>query len=243
MTRCARCFPPSTRNTSARSEPRIPTVQSRSVGSRGSAGERLVIILIVFGYMTIASIISVIGGHREFEYTNAAVLEVLLIELALGGAAAILLQRNGWTLRDFGFEISARGTLAAAALYFGTNFVCAVVYLFTSQAGLLTGWADTPVRFVATPALMLLFLVVNSFFEELFVVGYLIEATPASEAAFAVSVSALVRLLYHTYQGPLAIATILPLGVIFAAVYLKWRNLWPLVLAHTAMNVAGWAAD
>ena len=55
------------------------------------------------------------------------------------------------------------------------------------------------------------------------------------------SVSAFVRLLYHTYQGPLAIVTILPLGLIFAAVYLKWRNLWPLVLAHTAFNVAGWA--
>jgi uncharacterized protein len=213
------------------------------MGARGSAAERLVIILIAFGYMTVGSILTVVSGEREFDYTNAAVLEVLLLEIALAAAAAMVLRRNGWTLRDFGFEASASGTLAAAALFFGTNLVCGVVYLLTSQAGLLTGWSDTPVRFVATPSLVLLFLVVNSFFEELFVVGYLIEATPASEAAFAVSVSALVRLLYHTYQGPLAIATILPLGVIFAAVYLKWRNLWPLVLAHTAMNVVGWAAN
>ena len=208
---------------------------------KGSAAERLSVILICFGYLTLGSVLSVVAGERKFDYTNDAVLWMLAIELTLGFAAILFLRQRGWTLSDFGFDVSRRATIGAVALYLGTNLACAIAYLPVFRSGMLAGWEEAPVNFAAAPALMLLFLVVNSVFEELFVVGYIIEATPANEAAFAVSVSALVRFLYHTYQGPVAFATILPLGVIFAAVYWKWRNLWPLVLAHTAMNILGWA--
>ena len=210
---------------------------------KGSAMERLAIILICFGYLTFGSVYAVISGQRAFDYDNEAVLFVLGLEVAFGAAALLLLRQRGWSRRDIGFEVSRGSTAGALGLLFGTNIVCGVAYLILSAStDLMRGWETAPVRFTAAPALMLLFLIVNSLFEEIFVVGYLIEASPAGEAFFAVSVSALVRLLSHTYQGPLAIATILPLGLIFAAVYLRWRNLWPLVLAHTVMNVAGWAA-
>lgn len=210
---------------------------------KGSAAERVAVILICFGYLTFASTYAVVCGQRAFDYDNAAVFFLLGLELTFGAAAFLLLRSRGWSPSDFGFSMSRRATLAALGLFAGTTVVSSVAYLaMSSSTDLLKGWSQTPVHFTAAPALMLLFLVINSFFEEIFVAGYLIEATPAGEAFFAVSLSALVRLLYHTYQGPLAIVTILPVGLIFAAAYLKWRNLWPLVLAHTAMNVVGWAS-
>jgi membrane protease YdiL (CAAX protease family) len=45
------------------------------------------------------------------------------------------------------------------------------------------------------------------------------------------------RFAYHLYQGPLASISILPLGFVFAAMFWRWRNIWPLVVAHTIANV------
>ena len=115
--------------------------------------------------------------------------------------------------------------------------------MLVAQTSVLEVWTPLAVRLGANPALMLLFLVVNSVFEEVFVVGYVIEAARAGDVGFAVSISAVIRLLYHTYQGPVALTSILPIGVIFALAYLRWRNLWPLVLAHTAINILRWTTN
>jgi membrane protease YdiL (CAAX protease family) len=56
-------------------------------------------------------------------------------------------------------------------------------------------------------------------------------------AALAITASALLRFLYHLYQGPVASLAILPLGLLFAAVFWKWRSLWPLIAAHTLANI------
>ena len=57
--------------------------------------------------------------------------------------------------------------------------------------------------------------------------------------AFAVGVSVLIRLLYHTYQGPMAVAFIFPMGVLFAVAYWRRRALWPLILAHGLFDFIG----
>jgi len=210
------------------------------VGSKGSARERLALVVICFGYLILGSTLAVVSGERRFEYTNDAVISVLVMELSFGAAAILFLRYRGWTAADFGFRISLQSTLAAVALFAATYGLCMVTYALAVPTGMFQGWTDIAVKLNAAPGLMVLFLIVNSVFEEVFVVGYLIEATPAAEAAFAVSTSALVRLLYHTYQGPVAFANILPFGLIFALVYIRWRNLWPLMVAHTMFNLLSW---
>lgn len=213
------------------------------MGSKGSARERVVVLLICFGYLTLTSVLTVMSGERRFEYTDGTVTWALAVELVFGMAAAVLLVHRGWTASDFGFHVSIRSTLAALGLFVGTMLVCTAVYVAVSQSRLLDSWAPFAISLVASPALVLLFLVVNSIFEELFVVGYVIEAARTGDVGFAVSISAVIRLLYHTYQGPVALTSILPIGIIFALVYLRWRNLWPLMLAHTAINILSWVTN
>lgn len=50
-------------------------------------------------------------------------------------------------------------------------------------------------------------------------------------------IATLLRFLYHLYQGPVAALSVLPLGLLFGTVFWKWRNLWPLVVAHTLANL------
>ena len=89
----------------------------------------------------------------------------------------------------------------------------------------------------SAPTAMIAFIVVNSFFEETIVSGYVITALSPQGAGLAITASTLLRFLYHLYQGPLAAISILPLGLLFGAVFWRWRNLWPLIVAHTIANL------
>jgi hypothetical protein len=84
---------------------------------------------------------------------------------------------------------------------------------------------------------MLAFIVVNSIFEELAVTGYIVTALSSDGPALAITASALVRFLYHLYHGPIASLAILPLGLLFAMAFWRWRNALPLISAHTIANV------
>ncbi|HEX6086151.1 MAG TPA: CPBP family intramembrane glutamic endopeptidase, partial [Thermoanaerobaculia bacterium] len=93
----------------------------------------------------------------------------------------------------------------------------------------------------APAALVLLFIVINSFFEETIVTAYVVTALAKDGAALAITASTLLRFAYHLYQGPLASISILPLGLLFATMFWRRRNVWPLIVAHTIANVVSFA--
>jgi membrane protease YdiL (CAAX protease family) len=79
--------------------------------------------------------------------------------------------------------------------------------------------------------------IVNPFFEETIVVGYIVQSLERkNDSIFVISISAITRMGYHLYQGPIAFVAILPLGMLFAFTYWKWRSLWPLILAHGLLD-------
>jgi membrane protease YdiL (CAAX protease family) len=43
--------------------------------------------------------------------------------------------------------------------------------------------------------------------------------------------------LAHAYQGPLAVVTVVPIGILFTAYYLRTRRLWPVVVAHAFQDI------
>ena len=49
------------------------------------------------------------------------------------------------------------------------------------------------------------------------------------------------RVLYHLYQGPLGVLTIVPMGLMFGYIYVRTRKLWPVIVAHVLMDVIGLA--
>jgi membrane protease YdiL (CAAX protease family) len=50
-----------------------------------------------------------------------------------------------------------------------------------------------------------------------------------------VSIAAL-RGLYHLYQGPAMALGNMVMGLVFGWVYLRWRRVMPLVIAHTLLD-------
>jgi len=83
-----------------------------------------------------------------------------------------------------------------------------------------------------TPAVVLLVSVVNGTFEEFFLTGYLLKVLRPAGASAALGVSALIRMTYHLYQGPLGALTVMAFGLLLTAFYWRYRLLWPVISAH-----------
>ena len=55
----------------------------------------------------------------------------------------------------------------------------------------------------------------------------------------AINVSTGIRVLCHLYQGPIGILAMVPFGIMYGWVYVRTRQLWPLVVANIAIDVYG----
>ena len=70
-------------------------------------------------------------------------------------------------------------------------------------------------------------------------IGYFILSLERFGLWPAILASALFRSVLHTYQGVNAVVGVFVMGVIFGLVYWKWRQLWPLIVAHSLMDFIG----
>jgi membrane protease YdiL (CAAX protease family) len=209
--------------------------------------EFLVVITWAFGLPIFGSILSIGGPDPESAkayYNNTGLGATLIIELTQSLFLVWFLRIRGWTLEKLGLNVTLRGTLYGVALLIVTYGV-----LYGIQ--LLAGWllpidmqaaADRYPAPAVDLSMSLVFMVstVNGIFEEVFVAGYVIAAlTPVRGMWTAINVSTGIRLLYHLYQGPIGILSIVPLGLMFGYVFSRTRMLWPLIVAHIVLDIVG----
>ncbi len=201
--------------------------------------ELVLINLICFGPFAAISIHGLVRRETILLFDDRRLYTIVALELIGGALAIFILRARGWKLRDFGLQVSMPLTISGVALYIvATTIIAGINLLFIAIAGSDPGDATTPVARATWPAVLLL-LAIDPLYEETFEVAYNVRATEHNGMAFGVTLSAVIRLVCHAYQGPIAPLTILPLGIIFALVYWKWRRVWPLAVAH---GVAGWFA-
>jgi membrane protease YdiL (CAAX protease family) len=98
-------------------------------------------------------------------------------------------------------------------------------------SGLGDHWWTVPV--------LILSAVENAVLEEVVVIGYLF--TRLRELAWNVvaiiALSAVIRGAYHLYQGIGPFFANLIMGVIFSLIYLRWKRVGPLVVAHSLLDI------
>jgi membrane protease YdiL (CAAX protease family) len=90
-----------------------------------------------------------------------------------------------------------------------------------------------------TVPVLVLTAVGNALLEETVVLGYMVTRLQQMRvpALAAIGVSALLRGTYHLYQGWGGFTGNLAMGLLFGLVFLRWRRTWPLVIAHTLLDV------
>lgn len=209
--------------------------------------EFLVVVSWAFGLPIFTSILSV--GNSDIEagkpyFTNAGLIAILVVELVQSLFLIWFLRIRGWTMQKLGLQVTWRGTALGVALLLVTYFMLIAVHFLAD----LILPIDMKVAMDRYPApaddlnMQLVFLVstVNGVFEEVFVAGYIITALSQTRGPWmGINVSTGTRLLYHLYQGPVGVISIVPFGLLFGYVYVRTRQLWPLIFAHIVIDIIG----
>ncbi|MET0864127.1 MAG: CPBP family intramembrane glutamic endopeptidase [Nakamurella sp.] len=171
--------------------------------------------------------------------------------VAWGALGLYLLWRGGINLRDrlgldfrkpwadFGVGVALAAVIGIPGLLF---------YLFAVQLGINLTVAPTTLNDVwwRLPVLILA-AIENGFLEEVLVVGYLLTRLEQLKVTpwLAIAISAVLRGSYHLYQGFGGFLGNAVMGVVFAWLFRRTRRLWPLVIAHSLLDITvfvGYAA-
>lgn len=201
--------------------------------------EFILVVSVTFGLFIYQSFYTYIepGNALTAKVTEGELLRMVATEIGLGILALYILWVRGWSRSHFRLSITTKETGLGVLLWVADNFAYVLAIIIT---GALFGnalFVGNDMEFgTIHPGVVLILSIVNPLFEETFVVCYVVQALEKKhDPFFVISVSAFIRLLYHTYQGPVAIL-IIPLGLLHAYVFWRWRRLWPLVVAHGIFN-------
>jgi uncharacterized protein len=193
------------------------------------------------GLFTVASFQHLLGDRplAGEAYSDASLYGLVAFEAILVAIWVPVLRRLGWSLRGItrGWEWKdlARGVMLAVVAWvvpwviirLGT--LIAPSFVEPVSAAKITG----DVSWFAVVSMSLL----NAVFEEFLYLGFAATVLRRDGLAVALVGSAALRFLVHVYQGPMAILAILPIAFLFSAYYLRSDRLWPLVIAHTLIDV------
>jgi membrane protease YdiL (CAAX protease family) len=138
------------------------------------------------------------------------------------------LRRPRWDLGT-GVLVAAAIGIPGLGLYLGARALG--LNTEVQASGLGGAWWTVPV--------LVLSALQNALLEEVVMIGYLVSRLMQLSWRWPliIAVSAVVRGSYHLYQGFGGFVGNLIMGAIFALVFLKFRRVGPLVVAHTLLDV------
>jgi membrane protease YdiL (CAAX protease family) len=203
--------------------------------------EFIIILIVVFGLPTFYSFISMVAFLQGYDsptnFSNFSLINIFEIEVLTGCAAWAFLYIRFWRLSHFHINMGWLQTLTGILIFagdyllqFAAFFLLKAVY--ESNVLISTGIEISKISL----SVAILVSLVNPIFEEVFVVGYIVQSLRKNHDAFyVITLSAVVRLLYHLYQGPIAIG-IFFVGILHAFFYWRWKSLWPLIFSHCMLN-------
>ncbi len=200
--------------------------------------EAFSIVLVVFGLFIASSLDAAAnwrpGGASGF--TDASFDSLVGMELFFGAIALLLLRARAYPLRTLVPQASSRGAVEGA-------FICLAILALDRLLGvMLPSVGTTPIdEMLATTSVTwsstIPAMVVNGVYEEVFLMGYLTRGLRRYGASTALGITLFVRLLYHSYQGPIGLLSVCLVGLAFGLWFQRTGRLFPLVFAHIAIDL------
>lgn len=194
-----------------------------------------IVLIVAFGWFVVASLSAALNPPYEVWADDWGLLTLVAHELAVGGFLAWFLFVRGWRLRDLGFE-RPQGDDGRDALILMAVSYAAMLPLYYAMPASIRDVSALEAQGQVGAITAFALPIVNGFFEEVFVCAYVMSAWRGASMWNAITASAILRLSYHVYQGPMAIAWVGPLGLIFAWYYATRGRIWPLIAAHVLLD-------
>jgi membrane protease YdiL (CAAX protease family) len=202
--------------------------------------ERVAVIALLIPVVLAVAFPGVDGSSGPIELTDQGLAGALVFEVVLSVILGLWLWRRGWRPHRSATLPLAAGDLARGMGLWVIAILSVAVWSAICRALLpdLTTIANQT-QFVGAPRawITVWFSVVNAIFEEMLWLALGLAAFRRLGLTWAGTISAGLRLLAHSYQGPLAVVTIIPIAVIFTAYYIRTRRLWPVVIAHAFQDI------
>lgn len=210
--------------------------------------EFFLVISIAFGWFIFSSLM----GFAEFFSGELAddplatspedLYSIMIYETVALLLISGILKTRQWQLWQFNLQVTLRTTLAGIGLA-ATDFLiyfAALLLVFEPFFPASNALYSDEVYATLNVTTTTVFSLLNGLYEEVLVVGYIYLALAARKGfGFALFTSLSIRLLYHLYQGPIALISVIPMGLLFFYVYARYRRLWPLVVAHMLIDFIG----
>jgi len=202
--------------------------------------EFLLVVLVCFWWGILGSIRGIVsrswGVNSAAAITDSGTVVLLILELSSLAATFWIARIRGWSLRSFDLHPTWRSTGTGSLLCVAiasSRYVCTVLTnaIFPGAVHLL------PAASHLSPPMLILTLAINPVFEEMIETGYFVRSLQQHGMWAAVLASALFRAFLHAHLGVNAIVVVFPIGLIFGLVYWRWRQLWPLVVAHALFDL------
>ena len=170
-------------------------------------------------------------------FSDASFIGLIVMELITAGVALLVLHHRKFAVERLYPAPTVRGFAIAILLYLGAAYASQfVLTIFHS------GSADEPVQrslaaAVVSPPVLAAVGVVNGMYEEVFLLGYLQRGLRDYGASLALGLPLLIRALYHLYQGPSGVVSVLIFGLVLAIFYRRTESLFPVVFAHVLADI------
>lgn len=168
---------------------------------------------------------------------NGNVIFSVICDLIILGVVSWIGKIRGWSLAAFGIRMSWKETGLGVLLFLAFQLVAGVVRLL--MTGHLHTVAEPPgtsaflrVSHLTVPVIILIS-IVNPIFEESIESGYFFQTLQRYGPWLTVFAAALFRGFLHLTMGLNGFVTMFAMGLLYGFVYWKWRQLWPLILAHS----------
>jgi membrane protease YdiL (CAAX protease family) len=227
----------------------VPVVLSEDSAQALSRRQRWIDLCFVVGVTlwmpTLGSIGIALHPEKLQEFGGTAIQLLSDISASITGLIVLfyVLWKRGSDLRALGKPMEgmdiARGIVIWAVVY-ATAAVAAVAYsmIYRHIRDHSPNGSDV-VAILGSRfhVLLILFLFLNPWFEELIVRGFLMtELTQLTNARVAVLASTLVQASYHVYQGTSGLVQLVPIFLLLSIYYARTRRLFPVIVAHTLLD-------
>ena len=204
--------------------------------------EFVIIVVGAFGVAILANLIALVHpapapvAASEPRLWALALHDAILLAI-LGG----FLYLRDWTPQRLGLALHWSDIVWSVALLAGVGLIAvgaweAIKYVSPALMHVAPDTTREPTGL--SPLSVAAVVIVNPFFEELFLVGYVVAALKdARTAIFAINISVAIRLLYHLSLGAPGVIAIIPMGLVFGYWFARTGRLWPVIGGHMLMNL------
>jgi len=168
---------------------------------------------------------------------NGDTVFTVIIQLLTLGITLWIGRIRGWSLATFGFRASLKWTGLGVILFFAFRVVSHLVHFlmtgsFYTAADPHGGSAFLRVSHLTVPFVILI-AIVNPVFEEAIESGYFFHVLQRRGPWLTIFAAALFRGFLHVTMGLNGFVTMFAMGLLYGFVYWRWRQLWPLIIAHS----------